>query len=49
MSNEVENMTDEQFETYNKLLELVGELIEELPLEKQKEYKQKKNDILLKK
>lgn len=49
MNNEVENMTDEQFETYNKLLELVGELIEELPPEKQKEYKQKKNDILLKK
>ena len=49
MSKEVENMTDEQFETYNKLLELVGELIEELPQEKQKEYKQKKNDILLKK
>ena len=36
-------------EAYNKLLELVGELIEELPPEKQKEYKQKKNDILLKK
>ena len=49
MFEEVENMTDEQFETYNKLLELVGELIEELPAEKQKEYKQKKNDILLKK
>ena len=49
MSKEVEHMTDEQFETYNKLLELVGELIEELPQEKQKEYKQKKNDILLKK
>ena len=49
MHNEEEYMTDEQFETYNKLLELIGELIEELPVEKQKEYKQKKNDILLKK
>lgn len=44
-----EYMTDEQFETYNKLLELVDNLIEELPDEKQKDYKQKKNDILLKK
>ena len=49
MYKEEEYMTDEQFETYNKLLELVGELIEELPIEKQKEYKQKKNEILLKK
>lgn len=42
-------MTDEQFETYNKLLELVDALIEELPKEKQTDFKQKKNDILLKK
>jgi len=49
LNGEVELMTDEQFETYNKLLELVDKLIEELPNEKQKDYKQKKNDILLKK
>ena len=42
-------MTDEQFKTYNQLLELVEELIEEMPDEKKKEYKEKKNDILLKK
>ena len=42
-------MTDEQFKTYNQLLELVEELIEELSDEKKKEYKEKKNDILLKK
>ena len=41
-------MTDEQFETYNKLLQLVDELISELPSEKQKDYKQQKEDILLK-
>lgn len=49
MSNEDNVMTDEQFKTYNQLLELVEELIEEMPEEKQKEYKEKKNDILLKK
>lgn len=49
MNNEVNNMTDEQFETYNKLLELVETLIDQLPDEKKNEYKQKKNDILLKK
>jgi hypothetical protein len=49
MEREVELMTDEQFETYNKLIELVDKLIEELPDEKQKDYKEKKNDILLKK
>lgn len=42
-------MTDEQFKTYNQLLELVDQLVEELPDEKIEEYKQKKNDILLKK
>lgn len=43
-------MTDEQFATYNKLLELVDKLIEELPSdEKKNDYKQKKEDILLKK
>ncbi len=47
--NEVNNMTDEQFKTYNQLLELVEELIEELSDDKKKEYKEKKNDILLKK
>ena len=40
-------MTDEQFETYNKLLQLVDKLIAELPTEKQKEYQQLKEDILL--
>lgn len=45
MGNEVNNMTDEQFKTYNQLLEL----IEELTDDKKKEYKEKKNDILLKK
>ncbi|MCD8230246.1 MAG: hypothetical protein LUD14_00190 [Clostridiales bacterium] len=43
-----ENMTDEQFVTYNKLLELVDSLIDRLPKEEQDEFKQKKNDILLK-
>lgn len=42
-------MTDEQFETYNKLLQLVDKLISELPDDKQKDYKQLKEDILLKK
>ena len=42
-------MTDEQFETYNKLLQLVDNLISELPDDKQKNYKQQKEDILLKK
>jgi len=49
MGNEVNNMTDEQFKTYNQLLELVEELIEELTDDKKREYKEKKNDILLKK
>ena len=45
-----EYMTDEQFATYNKLLELVDKLIEELPSgEKKDDYKKKKEDILLKK
>ena len=48
MGNEVNNLTDEQFKTYNQLLELVEELIEELSNDKKKEYKEKKNDILLK-
>ena len=39
-------MTDEQFETYNKLLQLVDRLIAELPDEKQQEYRQIKEDIL---
>ena len=42
-------MTDEQFETYNKLLQLVDNLILEIPPEKQEEYKKQKEDILLKK
>ncbi|MCH5344818.1 MAG: hypothetical protein J1E64_12335 [Acetatifactor sp.] len=49
MNSEVELMTDEQFETYNKLLQLVDRLISELPDEKQKDYQQLKEDILLKK
>ena len=49
MNSEVELMTDEQFETYNKLLQLVEELIEEMPDEKKNEFKKRKNDILLKK
>ena len=44
-----ENMTDEQFETYNKLLEMIDEMTEKMPEEMQKKYRQKKNDILLKK
>ena len=44
-----EYMTDEQFKTYNQLLELVEEILEELPEDKKNEYKQKKNDILIKK
>ena len=31
-------MTDEQFETYSKLLQLVEELIEEMPDEKKSEF-----------
>lgn len=42
-------MTDEQFETYNKLLQLVDHLISDLPQDKQEEYKRQKEDILLKK
>ena len=43
-------MTDEQFKTYNQLLELIDEMIEYTPdEEKKREYKKKKNDILLKK
>ena len=42
-------LTDEQFETYNKLLQLVDNLILEIPPEKQEEYKKQKEDILLKK
>ena len=45
MGNEVNNMTDEQFKTYNQLFELVEELTDD----KKKEYKEKKNDIFLKK
>lgn len=44
-----ENMTDEQFETYNKLLQMVEKLIEELPEEKRTEYRKMKDDILVKK
>ena len=44
-----ENMTDEQFETYNKLLQMVERLIEELPEEKKIEYRKMKEDILVKK
>lgn len=50
MYREVDCMTDEQFKTYNQLLELIDEMIEDTQNEeKRKEYKQKKNDILLKK
>ncbi|MCD7921056.1 MAG: hypothetical protein LUE14_03105 [Clostridiales bacterium] len=42
-------MTDEQFATYNKLIELVEVLIEKLPDHEKEEFRQKKNDILLKK
>ena len=42
-------MTDEQFETYNKLLQLVDHLISELPKDKQEEYQKQKEDIMLKK
>lgn len=44
-----EHMTNKQFKTYNKLLEMLDQVIEELPEEKQKKYKQQKNDILIKK
>ena len=44
-----EYMTDEQFKTYNQLLELVEEMLEQLPDDKKNEFKQKKNDILIKK
>ena len=44
-----ENMTDEQFETYNKLLQMVERLIEELPEEKKIKYRKMKEDILVKK
>ena len=50
MCNEVAYMTDEQFKTYNQLLELIDEMIENtIDENKKKEYKQRKNDILLKK
>jgi len=49
MIDEVNYMTDEQFKTYNQLLELVEELIDKLPEDEKIEYKEKKNDILLKK
>ncbi len=42
-----ENMTDEQFETYNKLLQMVDQMIEELPEEKKAEYRDRRKDILL--
>ena len=41
-------MTDEQFKTYNQLLELVEELIEELSDEKKKEYKESSRRFNLK-
>ncbi len=44
-----EYMTDEQFATYNKLLELVDSLIEKLPENEQDRFRQEKKDILLKK
>ena len=49
MNSEVELMTDEQFATYNKLLQLVDKLISELPSEKQADYNRIKEDILLNK
>ena len=42
-------MTDEQFVTYNKLLQLIDKLISELSNEKQTKYEQIKEDILLNK
>lgn len=42
MHSEVELMTDEQFETYNKLLQLVDELISELPSKNKKIISSKK-------
>lgn len=47
--SEVIHMTDEQFATYNKLLELVDSLIERLPEKDRDKFKQEKKDILLKK
>lgn len=40
-------MTDEQFKTYNKLINLIDRMIENCTDEKQKKiYKQEKEDIL---
>ena len=49
MNSEVELMTDEQFITYNKLLQLVDKLISELSNEKRIKYELIKEDILLNK
>jgi hypothetical protein len=49
MRGEEELMTDEQFETYNKLLGLLDEAIERLPDDLQGEFKRKKEEVLVKK
>jgi hypothetical protein len=49
MRGEGELMTDEQFDTYNRLLGLVDQAIENLPEDLRDEFKQKKNEILSKK
>lgn len=46
MSSEVELMTDEQFETYNKLLQLVDSLVTELLDDTKQEYKNKRRYFL---
>ena len=48
MIKEIENMTDEQFEAYNKLISLIDEMIEcnDLTEENKKLFKEKKSRIL---
>lgn len=40
-------MTDEQFEVYNKLCNFIDELIEKFPEDEKITYRQKKADILM--
>ncbi len=40
-------MTDRQFKAYNRLLNLLDEIIEQLPEDEQKKYKETKKQILL--
>jgi hypothetical protein len=49
MRGEEELMTDEQFETYNRLLGLVDKVIERLPDDQKEEIKREKDKILSKK